>query len=227
MLPLEAHPYILATGLMAVIFFAAMVRLWLLRRVEASLLKSKEALEKQVVTQQKDLMQVRSDANAWRTEMQRQFDLFRHMASDQLKVEETRFDSLLNKSRDRERDLVAELEIARRLCAELPAAKARVMQLESLLGVDAGEGLVLPEEIASPAGIAPLPDLNGAAAAPAPIAIAAVTGSAETTSSSNLEEVSALKQEIIMLKQALAAEKLRNRIRERTTLATKTKSRRN
>lgn len=213
---------------MAAIFFAAMVRLWLLRRVEESLLKSKAALEKQVLSQQKDLMQVRSDANAWRSEMQRQFDLFRHMASDQLKVEETRFDSLLNKSRDRERDLQAELEIARRLCAELPSAKARVLQLESLLGIDAGEGLSIPGESGAAAGIAPLPDLNGAEDGSSTLpANAFITPEENVLDTGALDEVATLKQENQMLKQALNAEKLRNRIRERANVGLKPKNRRN
>ena len=155
---------------MAVLFVAGMIRLWLLRRVEERLLKNKDALEKQVLTQQKDLLAVRTDASAWRAEMQRQFDGFRHMASDQLKVEESRFDNLLVKSREREHTLQTSLDIARQMCAELPSAKARLMQLESFLGIDAGEGLSLSSSPATNGAsdivIAPLPDLNGSAASP-------------------------------------------------------------
>jgi hypothetical protein len=227
MFPQEAHPYILATGLMAAFFFAAMVRLWFLRRAEAALLKNKSALEKQVLTQQKDLMQVRSDANAWRAEMQRQFDLFRHMASDQLKVEESRFDNLLNKSRAREHELLAELEIARRMCSELPSAKARLLQLESLLGIDSGEGLPALSETTATV-ITPLPDLNGS---PEPAARPSDESTAlsedKSQDSATLSEVAMLRQENQMLKQALNAEKLRNRIRERSHVSLKAKNRRN
>jgi hypothetical protein len=115
----EHQIYIFATSIMAAFFVAAIIRLWLLRRVEEQLLKNKAALEKQVVTQQKDLMMVRQDANAWRSEMQRQFDLFRHMASDQLGVEEKRFNELLSKSQRREYELRSEERRVGKECRRL------------------------------------------------------------------------------------------------------------
>jgi hypothetical protein len=225
----EAQPFIVLTALIAVFFIAALGRLWLLRRIEDRLLKNKDALEKQVLVQQKELMQVRSDANAWRAEMQRQFDLFRHMASEQLKVEEARFDNLLRQSRERERDLQAELDIARRMSAELPSTKARLMQLEGLLGIDTGESLGAGSSATSAAAengdIAPLPDLNGAWQA-----ADSFTGS-QTAESSNDEassgDVLALRQENTALKQALTAERLRSRIRERSLNGLKTRKNRN
>lgn len=216
---------------MAVLFIAGMIRLWLLRRVEEKLLKNKDALEKQVVTQQKDLMQVRSDANAWRTEMQRQFDQFRHMACDQLKVEETRFDNLLTKSRERENDLQTKLDIARQMCAELPSAKARVMQLESVLGIDAGEGLTATQSapVNGSFSLTMMPDLNGSAAeplpSPAPPEPAEVLIN-EITEMPNAE-LSELRQQNALLQQALTAERLRSRQRERTNGGAKPKARRN
>ncbi|WP_078815308.1 hypothetical protein [Prosthecobacter debontii] len=163
---------------MAAFFVAAIIRLWLLRRVEEQLLKNKAALEKQVVTQQKDLMMVRQDANAWRSEMQRQFDLFRHMASDQLGVEEKRFNELLSKSQRREYELLTQLDVTKQMSAELPEAKARILHLESLLekalanqapapapapesgpssssDSDEDGGLPVPEPVS------PMPDLSG------------------------------------------------------------------
>ena len=158
----EHQIYVFATSLMAAFFVAAMVRLWLLRRVEEKLLKNKEALEKQIVLQQKDLMTVRQESNAWRTEMQRQFDLFRHMASDQLSVEEKRFNDLLSKSNRREYELQTALDIARQMCNELPATKARVLHLESLLSGSATP----PRDSGEDGGmtvspVAPMPDLGG------------------------------------------------------------------
>ncbi|MCW0219422.1 MAG: hypothetical protein OJI67_13940 [Prosthecobacter sp.] len=170
--------YVFATSFMAAFFVAAMVRLWLLRRVEEKLLKNKDALEKQIVLQQKDLMTVRKESNDWRMEMQRQFDLFRHMASDQLGVEEKRFNDLLAKSTRREYELQTALDLAKQMCAELPSAKARVLHLESLLdsstvptapaapesdsGSDSDGGLTVTP-------VTPMPDLSGGGApAPAP-----------------------------------------------------------
>lgn len=242
--PTEAAPYILGTGLMAVLFLAAMIRLWLLRRVEAKLLKNQDALEKKVLTQQKDLMQARSDANAWRSEMQRQFDHFRAMASSQLQVEETRFDNLLKTSREHERELQTTLDLTRQMCAELPSAKARVMQLESLLGIDAGEGLTAtPSAPASPpaaaSSLSPMPDLNEAASAenpaetdeaaplPEPTPQAPAEVLIDTITEVPHQELEELRQQNIMLQQALTAERLRARVRERQNGSTKGKHRRN
>ncbi len=180
----EKQIYLLAMGLMAALFIAALVRVWLLRRVEERLIKNKDALEKQVVLQQKDLMTVRQESNAWRTEMQRQFDLFRHMASDQLGVEERRFNDLFSQSKRREQEMQMALDVTRQMCGELPAAKARILHLESLLVAPAQrEPAPLPASpapAAAPAPVTPLPALTPDAAAsvaaatkPAPAAIPA------------------------------------------------------
>lgn len=175
-IPTDSQVYVLATSVMAAFFVAAIIRLWLLRSVEEKLLKNKEALEKQVVLQQKDLLTVRQDANAWRTEMQRQFDLYRHMASDQLGVEEKRFNDLLSKSTRREYELQTALDLAKGMCAELPGVKARVLQLEALLEAaitakstkpDRGSGGGLPAVVTP---VSPMPDLGGGGT-PAPVLV--------------------------------------------------------
>lgn len=211
---------------MGVLFLAAMISLWLLRKNEAKLLRNKDALEKQIIQQQRDLLAARQDANAWRAEMQRQFDLFRHMASDQLQVEEKRFDDLLTKSREREQHLQMSLDIAKQMCAELPGTKARLMQLESIVGLDGGEHLSAepsPPPAARGFSMAQLPDLDGAndtpLTAPAPEA-ALVPAVIETTqapeSSPEIEaELRHLQQQNSQLQQALTAARLRSRIRER------------
>ncbi|TDU72916.1 hypothetical protein EI77_01382 [Prosthecobacter fusiformis] len=163
-IPTEYQIYVLATSLMAAFFVAAMVRLWLLRSVEDELLKNKAALEKQVVLQQKDLMTVRQESSAWRIEMQRQFDLFRHMASDQLSVEEKRFNDLLAKSTRREFELQAALDIAKQMCSELPSTQARVLHLESLLAAAPPPPPAPPSsnDGGLPAApVTPMPDLGG------------------------------------------------------------------
>jgi len=222
-IPAEAVPYTLATAIMAVLFIAALVRVWLLRRVEEKLLKTRDKLEAQVLSQQKDLMQVRSDSNAWRMEMQRQFDHFRHMASDQLKVEETRFSGLLTKSREREHELQTTLDLTRQMCAELPAAKARVMQLEGLLGIDGGEGLSRGSPIAPSSsgtfGLSVLPDLNGRTSEITPEPAAEPEPASELLTAppavAEDHEIEELRQQNVMLQQALTAERLRARIREK------------
>lgn len=178
--PSEHQIYVLATSLTAAFFVAAIVRLWLLRRVEERLLKNKEALEKQIVLQQKDLMTVRQDSNAWRTEMQRQFDLFRHMASDQLGVEEKRFNDLLSKSQHREYELLTQLDVTKQMCSELPGAKARILQLESLLEKALAAQTTSPKDespsdsdqdggLPAPTPVTPMPDLGGSPAPALPV----------------------------------------------------------
>ena len=222
----EAAPFALISAIMAVLFLAAMISLWLLRRTEAKLLKNKEALENQIVQQQQDLMTVRQDANAWRGEMQRQFDLFRHMASDQLKVEEKRFDDLLQKSRDREQHLQTSLDIAKQMCAELPGTKARLMQLENAIGLDSGEHLSfsadpVPSAIEPAFRMAPVPDLDQekpdstAKVVEPPAQVETINEPTTDQHSNEATELRHLQQQNAQLQQALTATRLRARIRER------------
>lgn len=212
---------------MGVLFVAALISLWVLRKTEAKLLKNKDALEKQIVQQQRDLLSLREDANAWRGEMQRQFDHFRHMASDQLKVEEKRFDDLLQKSREREQHLQTSLDIAKQMCLELPGTKARLMQLESIVGLDAGDHLstVLSPTAGDHHGfvLSQIPDLNGVKESPLsalePEASSVLSASDSTKSHEGSPRIEAellqLQQKNIQLQQALTAARLRSRIRER------------
>lgn len=120
---------------MAAVTVAVVIRLWLLRRVEERLLHDRQALENLVLQQQKELLQARQDGQAWRGEIERQFDHYRHMASAQLDVEQARFNELLARTAQRERELQSELALARQMCTDLPHAQARVLYLESMLSV--------------------------------------------------------------------------------------------
>lgn len=211
---------------MGVLFLAALISLWVLRKTEAKLLKNKDALEKQIIQQQRDLLSLREDSNAWRGEMQRQFDHFRHMASDQLRVEEKRFDDLLQKSREREQHLQTSLDITKQMCLELPGTKARLMQLESIVGLDAGEHLSPVLSLtAEDDGFAmsQIPDLNGenesllTALEPEVSPFFCASGSTKTQEASpRIEaELFQLQQKNTQLQQALTAARLRSRIRER------------
>ena len=59
------------------LFFIAAIRILLLLRRLQKMVRREEKLEKQILDQQKLILDIRSDANAWRGEMQRQFDAFR------------------------------------------------------------------------------------------------------------------------------------------------------
>jgi len=62
--------------LLGLLFISAIRILLLLRRLR-KMSRREEKLEKQILDQQKLILDIRSDANAWRGEMQRQFDAFR------------------------------------------------------------------------------------------------------------------------------------------------------
>lgn len=214
----EVHPFILGTSILAVILIAALIRLWLLRRVEAALLKNRDALERQIVTQQRDLLKVRTESNEWRVEMRRQFDAFRAMASNQLGVEEKRFDDLMKRSEVRQAELQAALDMARHMCAELPAAKARVMQLEHALDIDGGEGLSVEDG----SGLTPMPDVEAAPAAPRrqwefPVPALPAMPVVDEDRVSELERklANALQQNAA-LQQALTAARLRSRVKTKS-----------
>lgn len=64
----------------ALLFIAAIRILLLLRKVR-KMNERAEKLEKQILDQQRLILDIRSDANAWRGEMQRQFDAFRAVAT--------------------------------------------------------------------------------------------------------------------------------------------------
>lgn len=125
--------YVFITSAMTAVAVTVVIRLWLLRREEAKLLRNRQALEKQILQQQNDLLKTRQENQAWRGEMQRQFDLYRHTASTQLDVEQRRFNELLAQSGQREKEWQTELALARQMCAALPHAQARVLYLEALV----------------------------------------------------------------------------------------------
>jgi hypothetical protein len=153
--------------------------------------------------------------------MKRQFDLFRHMASDQFKVEEKRFDDLLHRSREREHLLQSSLDIIKQMCSELPSTKARLMQLESVFGLDADEGFSTHSPLAAAEPkfvISPLPDLNGSAPEIAEEKLAEPALVAETIpviSDDASLQLSELKKQNMHLQQALTAARLRSRIRDK------------
>lgn len=145
--------------LVALLLFS-FVRIILLLRQRRKMMERSERLEKQILDQQKSLLDCRSDANAWRGEMQRQFDAFRADAANRIEDADLRTASVTNRldiaTEQHERrifELQASLDAARRMCAELPTAKARVIELEKLLSgttaslVQNGSHAPSPEEM--------------------------------------------------------------------------------
>lgn len=168
-IPAEAQIYVLVTCLMAVFFIMAMVRVILLRITEQKLQKANEELTSRLNTAQQDLAITRKESALWREEMQRQFDAFRTASESHISAERQRFDTLSSESRQREVELRASLDAARQLCAELPQAKARILQLESQLTAPVARAFTTPaptpakddtDEDGGLPVLAPLPDVN-------------------------------------------------------------------
>lgn len=137
-----------ALCIVAGLLLIAFVRILLLLRGRRKMAERTEKLEQQILDQQKTLLDIRSDANAWRGEMQRQFDAYRADAAKRLDEADVRAAGTLNRldiaTEQHERrlfELQASLDAARRMCAELPSAKARILELEKLLSDGPAEGL--------------------------------------------------------------------------------------
>jgi len=135
--------------ILAGLLLISFVRIFLLLRQRRKLAERTPKLEKQILDQQQSILDIRSDANAWRGEMQRQFDAFR--AESAKRIEEAdlraagtsnRLDIAAEQHERRVFELQASLDAARRMCAELPAAKARIIELEKLLASPAGNGFL-------------------------------------------------------------------------------------
>lgn len=238
----EAHPFILATSIMAALFVAAMVRLWLLRQAEEGLLKVNSELEMKVAAQHLELTNARAENNQWRAEIQRQFDAFRELTGDQLTAAERRFRDVSARAETRQHELQTELDIARQMCAELPAAKARILYLEELLtrqptapsagngderGGEGGDEGGTPAAVAD-ADVSPADDGAGSAAEPeAPPAVVEEEAperwelpTLPAVDEGRLRELernlAAARQQNSNLQQALTAARLRGRIKPRT-----------
>jgi hypothetical protein len=126
----------IVTGLLLIGFIRIIVLLRQRRRME----ERTERLEGQILDQQKELMAGRADSAAWRGEMQRQFDGFRSDSTRRCGEAELRAQDLQRRLDEaavlHERKMFetqAALDAARRMCAELPTAKARILELEAMI----------------------------------------------------------------------------------------------
>lgn len=160
--------------IVTVLLLISFMRILLLLRHSRKMAEREGNLEQQILDQQKAILDIRSDANAWRGEMQRQFDAYRADAVKRLDDADLRATGTQNRlnitSEQHERrvfELQASLDALSRMCAELPAAKARVIELEKLLASGPTEGLngqhvftpVELEELAAATKAASTPDL--------------------------------------------------------------------
>jgi hypothetical protein len=126
-------------SLLVATILGLLFRLGVARRHEERAAAQREKLERQILLQQRDLMSTRQDAAAWRVEHQQQSDAYRSILTHQLDSAESDRDSLKEKLSDamnvaERRQL--EHQVALQMCAELPSAKARVLELEKSITLE-------------------------------------------------------------------------------------------
>ncbi len=149
-IPLEAQPFALAAALFGVGAILLAIRLSITSRAHSLLRQSRNDLEIHLLRAQRDLASARDDAAEWRSQLQQQFDTFRAATAGQLTMGEARFERLqklfddASKSADKTQlELRTQLDVLRGMCAELPFAKARLLELER----GSATGLSLPQFI--------------------------------------------------------------------------------
>lgn len=94
-LPPELQPLIVPVCIVVGLLIIAMIRIVFLLRTNRRLLMQQDKMEQQVLNQQRDVIQVRQDSNAWRGAVQVQFDAFRAESSRRLEDSEMRYDQVI------------------------------------------------------------------------------------------------------------------------------------
>jgi hypothetical protein len=132
--------FVVGLCVLAGLLLISFIRIFLLKRSLRRLDDERLKVESELAAQQQEVVTLRQDSQAWRTEIQRQFDAFRSDATRRYGEAELRTQDIQkradNAAEKHERtvfELQTALEAARRMCVELPSAKARIMELEKLL----------------------------------------------------------------------------------------------
>ena len=199
--------FVVGLCILAGLLLISFIRIFLLKRSLRRLDDERLKVESELAAQQQEVVTLRQDSQAWRTEIQRQFDAFRSDATRRYGEAELRTQDIQkradNAAEKHERtvfELQTALEAARRMCVELPSAKARIMELEKLLQSAPAAPAVKPmpaaqlESIAAAAkSVATLPMLPAFEACNLP----------EPTDSAPTDEVSQLQQRNNELQRAL------------------------
>ncbi|MBE2287107.1 MAG: hypothetical protein IAE77_26865 [Prosthecobacter sp.] len=118
----------------------SMTRIVFLLRTNTRLRESTATMERQICTQQSEILAARRDSNAWRGEMQRVFDAFR-----------AEFSKRLVESEQRHLDLTKRQEIMNQAAAAIVPAAAPE---------DESAALPPPSEADSSAAMPPVPALS-------------------------------------------------------------------
>ena len=168
-IPPEAQSFAIATAVLAVIAIGLAIRLSITSRSFGLLRQSRNDLEVHLLRAQRDLASARDDAAEWRGQVQQQFEAFRSSIAGQLTMAEARFDRLqsqsdgASKAADKAQlELRTQLEVLRGMCAELPYAKTRILELERGLttavpSASMAAEMLLPEQLDELAASADLP----------------------------------------------------------------------
>ena len=199
--------FVVGLCILAGLLLISFIRIFLLKRSLRRLDEERLKVESELAAQQQEVVTLRQDSQAWRTEIQRQFDAFRSDATRRYGEAELRTQDIQKRSdtavEKHERtvfELQTALEAARRMCVELPSAKSRIMELEKLLQSAPAAPVVKPmpaaqlESIAAAAkSVATLPMLPSFEACNVP----------EPVDSTPTDELSQLQQRNSELQRAL------------------------
>ena len=91
----DLHTFVIVLSYLGILFLLTIFRVICLGRANRRLVAHAENLEKQVLTQQREIIANRQDSNAWRGALQVQFDTFRAESSRRLEDSEMRYDQAI------------------------------------------------------------------------------------------------------------------------------------
>lgn len=133
----DAATLSLILSVVGALLLVTMTRIVFLLRTNTRLRESTATMERQVCTQQSEILAARRDSNAWRGEMQRVFDAFR-----------AEFSKRLVESEQRHQDLVRRQEVVSQAAASFASATETDAETETETSIPAsvngGTAAVMP-----------------------------------------------------------------------------------
>lgn len=120
----DLHTFVIVLSYLGVLLLLMVVRMVFVMRTNRRLVDQAEKLERQVLTQQREIIATRQDSNAWRGTLQVQFDTFRAESSRRLEDAELRYDQAIKQQERHFGELQATLAQALQKSQEPPVVAA-------------------------------------------------------------------------------------------------------